>query len=811
MQGDGDDELLGGTGSDELIGGDGNDSMTGNDGDDTITGGDGTDTAYWSGDFADYSLDYDAGTGAITVTDTNAGDGDDGTDQVTGVENYVFNGVSYSHADILLAITNAPTDISISAVHGLDTTEPEASQTVVTGEIATFGGDSSVDHWEITHSGGDLVIDVFADGFSGGSLDTQMYLYRDNGGGSFTLVTSNDDGSLGEDGSTSGMDSHISEADLASGTYVLAIGSYPLSGTEALNTSDAYANDEFSGGPYQVTVTGHSTVGFATNPSGGGNWGDPDGNATIVSTTPGTGGMSAGTVVADVDGVTDADESDSHSFSLTDDAGGVFAIDSTTGEISVTGDPRSGSIYQDTITIRTTDSFGHTYDETLGLTLGTDGNDTLNGTSGNDVIYAADGVNVITGGAGDDTIVGGIATESPTASWQSFSNGANLQGTDGQDYFTWAPGAEDSATIRFENTAAAGDGDGIADYVRIENTVDGTWLQIGDFDLGVDQIVLSEAYTSVSTTANSGSVDYTITYANGNQQSFTLHHSGGSTDPAGVFTTVEPTFPATTGADRAVYSGQQADFDISYNAADGTYTITDTDTADGLDEGTDVLSGVETFTFDGIDVDASDFMGESTVAAGAFDYDTGYSVSHPTATSEGDGAANTLSDAGGSAQTVYARGGADTVTTGSGDDVVYGGSGNDTITADSGDDTLYGGTGNDSLSGEDGNDSFYFTSMEGDDTVVGGAGWTDIIELAGFGGDVTVTGSIVDGEGWTMVLDGGATVTGQTLDSIELSTDATGVITFDEGGTIDFTESSESASDRTHPQARVNRFFLAVP
>ena len=100
---------------------------------------------------------------------------------------------------------------------------------------------------------------------------------------------------------------------------------------------------------------------------------------------------------------------------------------------------------------------------------------------------------------------------------------------------------------------------------------------------------------------------------------------------------------------------------------------------------------------------------------------------------------------------------------------------------------MIGGTGDDGMKGGDGNDVFVATALQGSDTINGGEGWLDTIELAGFTGDVTVSGNTVAGEGWTMLLDEGHSVTAQTLDSIELTADASGVITFDDGGTIDFT------------------------
>ena len=86
-----------------------------------------------------------------------------------------------------------------------------------------------------------------------------------------------------------------------------------------------------------------------------------------------------------------------------------------------------------------------------------------------------------------------------------------------------------------------------------------------------------------------------------------------------------------------------------------------------------------------------------------------------------------------------------------------------------------------------GYDVFHFAAWEGSDTVSGGDGWTDVIQLGGLGSGFTVDGNTITGDGWTMVLESGSSVTAHDLDSVELSPDAIGVITFDDGGVVDFT------------------------
>ena len=81
---------------------------------------------------------------------------------------------------------------------------------------------------------------------------------------------------------------------------------------------------------------------------------------------------------------------------------------------------------------------------------------------------------------------------------------------------------------------------------------------------------------------------------------------------------------------------------------------------------------------------------------------------------------------------IYAEGGTDSVTGGTGADLFWGGSGNDTLTGNGGTDTLVGGTGADTLTGGTGTDALYANSGGGADgaldTLVFTDGWgTDFV------------------------------------------------------------------------------------
>ena len=135
---------------------------------------------------------------------------------------------------------------------------------------------------------------------------------------------------------------------------------------------------------------------------------------------------------------TDATANDSFLYQLLDNAGGRFAIDLLTGEVTVL----EGSLldYEQTqshdITIQVTDATGNSLDKTLTILLtdvveaqtydGTAGNDafvaleasdwTANGFAGDDQITTLSGTDTIHGGAGNDAIAAGDGNDTITVS-----------------------------------------------------------------------------------------------------------------------------------------------------------------------------------------------------------------------------------------------------------------------------------------------------------------------------------------------------------------------------------------------------------
>ena len=66
------------------------------------------------------------------------------------------------------------------------------------------------------------------------------------------------------------------------------------------------------------------------------------------------------------------------------------------------------------------------------------------------------------------------------------------------------------------------------------------------------------------------------------------------------------------GADTAIYSGNRADYTITYNSATQTFTLVDT--RGGSPDGTDTATGIETFSFDGVSYTAEELLAPPNTA-----------------------------------------------------------------------------------------------------------------------------------------------------------------------------------------------------
>jgi Ca2+-binding RTX toxin-like protein len=141
-----------------------------------------------------------------------------------------------------------------------------------------------------------------------------------------------------------------------------------------------------------------------------------------------------GTIVAQLS-ATDPDSGSSLSYSLSNTAGGRFAINATTGAITVANgmllDYETATSHQ--VTARVTDQGGLTRDLNLTINItdvlegsvfntingtanadiliGTNGRDRISGSGGRDTLYGGSGDDILIGGAGADLLIGGAGAD----------------------------------------------------------------------------------------------------------------------------------------------------------------------------------------------------------------------------------------------------------------------------------------------------------------------------------------------------------------------------------------------------------------
>ena len=255
--------------------------------------------------------------------------------------------------------------------------------------------------------------------------------------------------------------------------------------------------------------------------------------------------------------------------------------------------------------------------------------------------------------------------------------------------------------------------------------------------------------------------------------------------------------------DTAVFAGVFSDFEIAYDAAADRFVVVDRNAADGLDEGRDLVSGVNVFSFAGVERSAASLKpamiegtsGDDNLAGtGAADLMAGRGGNDQVNGNEGDdtlygGDGNDVLAGGGGADRLFGDAGDDTLYANAGDDRLDGGAGADRLWGEAGDDVLTGGEGWDAdvMHGQDGADAFDVWALQGDDAVYGGGGgWTDVLRVHEGGGAAAVGAASIAGDGWTLTLDPGHSVVASGDGQATFSGEAAGVISFDRGGSVVF-------------------------
>ena len=330
------------------------------------------------------------------------------------------------------------------------------------------------------------------------------------------------------------------------------------------------------------------------------------------------------------------------------------------------------------------------------------GDDSLYGQSGNDTLDGGAGNDVLEGGIGDDSVTGGDGADLITEysyGGTVVADGATVTGTNSNDAFVFAGAAGTSATIILDDgSGTANDADVEYDTVFVTSTGDAASLTLEGFSYGTDRIQVSEPWAGLaSSEIASGHHQVTVTYANGNTQTFdVLHDNGIDFDPALVMFTYagNDTLDGGAGND-TILAAYGDDLVFGWTGDDSVLGGDGNDTVFGQDGNDTIFGGAGNDSLDGDDglAGADSIFGE-----------------------DGD-------------DTIIGDGGMDTLSGGDGNDLIFAGADNDTVTGDSGNDQLFGeggadsidaGSGDDTIDGGDGNDTII--GFEGNDSVLGGAG-----------------------------------------------------------------------------------------
>jgi len=444
--------LIGGAGTDKLYGGDGDDTLSGGAGNDEIYGGDGDDTInYVIGDGTDAVVNGGDGNDTLAVKGTASGDTID----------VLYNGTALTSVEGMDLISIET--VTLDALGGSDTlsyvnSSVAVSVNLATGSASGFASIAGVERVTGGTAGDTLTGDAAANRLSGDDGNDTL----DGGAGNDTLI-----GGTGADTLIGG-----SGTDTAVYSGTLSASNVTFNGTTWVVNGGADGTDTLTG----IERITHSSVGqillvggtgYANRSAAEATMGADDilvfaATTSAISDADGSGngvdeGAANGTAVGITANATTGTGGGSVTYALVDDAGGRFAINATTGVVTVANgaliDYDTASSH--TIKVLATNSLGALSEQSFTIAVndvvgeviigtkrndklyGTDrsdtiegrggkdklygekGNDTLDGGKGNDKLYGGDGNDVLIGGKGKDRIDGGNGID--TVSYASSS------------------------------------------------------------------------------------------------------------------------------------------------------------------------------------------------------------------------------------------------------------------------------------------------------------------------------------------------------------------------------------------------------
>jgi hypothetical protein len=384
-----------------------------------------------------------------------------------------------------------------------------------------------------------------------------------------------------------------------------------------------------------------------------------------------------GTAIGQVEAA-DPDSGETFTYALLDDAGGRFAIDASTGLVTVA----NGALLdyetaaQHSITVQVTDSGGASYSEAFTINLAN-----VNELSGSGFHIGSDAADIIAGtdlteGQGGEEIMLGL---SGNDTLRGYGNEDRLIGGDGNDTLFGGDGADIVEGGVGNDVADGGAGDDV--YV----------FRMGDGNDTVSGGSGSDAILLMGADGGSPSLsDWNLTLTGGTA-TWASDHVSLSSGATGTINFVDGSSVAFDGTERINFSG-------GYSIDSGNSIVTI------ADAGGDSISGSTK---------------EDTIFGGTGD---------------------DLLSGGNDEDLLLGGGGNDTLYGGNQDDVLFGGDGDDTLYGDQGNDVLVGGLGDDTADGGQGDDTFVFASGWGSDSFAGGGGWTDMIQLSSLDSQAAYSG-----------------------------------------------------------------------
>ncbi|WP_374372637.1 cadherin domain-containing protein [Dongia sp.] len=398
--GSGNDAITGDKNANKLDGHTGDDQIAGLGGDDMIDGNLGEDVAVFTGKAADYDIFLNEG-GSITIVDQR--EGGDGTDTLSNIEWLQFSDQKASVADLEGGINQAPTDIELSNTTVLENAPGEIVGLLTVsdpdaGDTHTF--ELSDDRFEVVAGALRLKSGIALDFESGPQQFDVVVTATDSGGlvqtETFTINVADVNEAPGAPVDTDAADNKVSEAATA-GTLVGIVAqatdpdagdtrSYSLaddaggrfvidSASGVVTVADGAVFDFETQSQYDIEVTAtdagglSSTTTFTVQVTDSqesiGPVEDSDAAQNLVAEN-----AAIGAAIGITGHAIDVDADDKVSYSLSDNAGGRFAIDAVTGIVTVAAALDFESAQSHTITVLATSSDGSTSDQDFTVNIG---------------------------------------------------------------------------------------------------------------------------------------------------------------------------------------------------------------------------------------------------------------------------------------------------------------------------------------------------------------------------------------------------------------------------------------------------------